>query len=219
VTKLVDTDALGIVNRALGLTGAGSQETELLDGILEQVVDVSAMVRRGRTIQPSEGIFYGIFQNVHTEAGALNATINPYRPEIALNTPPYPAVVGAQFDVWILYASMIRVSGTGAVSGSLDALYDGQTQGWGVNNLGAAVVQVPRHPLAIWDSIINIGFDFGVLGSENQPMVKIGTRFPRIGNPDLTFRSEAVARTTITCSVVLGLFPVSLGQDAIVGGL
>ena len=219
MAKLVDSDALGKVQQALGITGRGAQETELTDGILEQVIDVARMVRRGRTISPSEGIFYGVFENTHVGAGTVNAVINPYRPELALNTPPYPAVVPPQFDIWLLYASAVRTTGTGVGCALLDVQYSGQTQGWGVDQAGAAVVQVPRIPLVSWDKTVTCGYDFLCHGAENQPVVKLGYRFPRIGTPDLTFRSTVDAEAIIHCTVVLGLFPVSLGQDAMVGGL
>ncbi len=218
--KLVDTDALGVVNRALGVTGRGAQETELTDGILNQNLDVNPMVRRGRTLEPSEGIFYGVFQTVHLGGGNLNALINPYRPEIALRVAPYPAVVPAQFDVWLLYATVTRVSGSGTIGAVLDVKYDGQTQGWGVNNSTVKVTAVPRHPLAFWDNIITGGSNplVGLAGSE-QPLARLGYRFPRIGTPDLNFATTASAISTWQCTVVMGLFPVSMGQDAMIGGL
>jgi len=217
--KQVDSDALGIVNRALGLSGRGDDKTELTDGILEQGVDVAPMIRRGRTLQPSEGIFYGIFHNVHAGADTQSATINPYRPEELLRVAPYPAVVPAQFDLWLLYATVLRQAGTGTATALLDMQLSGQTQGWGVRMDGGAEVQVPRHPLAFWDTTIASTYTFLTTVGVSQPAVKLGYRFPRTGNPDLRFFSSSSAAATWQCAIVMGLFPVSMGQDAVVGGV
>ena len=217
--QLVDSDALGVVNRALGISGAGASETELTDGILEQVVDVAPIIRRGRTIQPSEGIFYGVMENVHPAAGVLSSLINPYKPEVALRHAPYPAIVSPRFDIWLLYATVVRTLGTGTATATLSLRFDGQTQGWGVDNLGAAVTAVPRHPLAFWNTVRSpTDIEFLTL-ADTQPAVKLGYRFPRVGSPDLVFLTEVTALATYQLGLVMGLFPVSLGQDGMVGGL
>lgn len=215
--KKVDSDALGLVTKALGLTGSGAPETELIDGIVEQSLNVAPIVRRGRTLQPSEGIFYGVFENVHPGGDTQSSLLNPLRPELLLRHAPYPAVVPPQFDLWLLYAWVNRVAGTGDVTAALDGALGTGLQGWGVDDATLPVTQGVRVPYAIWNGSIDIISPVGILGAENQAVVKLGYRFPRQGSPDLRFRSNSTAASTWQCTVVTGLFPVSLGQDAIVG--
>ena len=80
--KRIDSDALGILTKALGLTGAGSQLTELADGVVDQALDVVPIVRRGRVIGASEGLFTAIMRNVHTDAETLTTGIGGADPHV-----------------------------------------------------------------------------------------------------------------------------------------
>ncbi len=215
--KRVDSDALGVVNRALGVSGSGAQETELTDGILEQAFVANPAIRRGRTLQPSEGIFYGVMSNEHGGAGTLTSFIRPYNAE-SLSIAPFPFQVPAQFDIWLLYCTVLRTQGSGTISAALDMELGAASQGWGVNDAGVISVDTPRHPLAFWDTSVSEVVTFAVLGAEVQPLVKLGIRLPRLNNPQLRFHSTASALAGWQCAIVMGLFPVSLGQDGIVGG-
>lgn len=216
--KQVDSDALGVVNRALGLSGRGDDKTELEDGILSQGVDVAPMIRRGRTLQPSEGIFYGILRNIHSGSGLLTSQIFPWAADDNA-VAPYPRRVPVQFDLWLLYATAIRSSGAGTVSASLSMRMSGLSQGWGANNLGAIVESLENTPLLHWTFNVALDDTFATLSSTTQPLQKIGLRMPRVGVPSIIFASNASEAATWNCQVVMGLFPVSLGQDAITGGL
>jgi len=216
--KQVDSDALGVVNRALGLSGRGDDKTELTDGILEQAVDVAPMIRRGRTIQPSEGIFYGVLRNIHTATGLLTSNIFPWAVDDQA-VPPYPRRVPVQFDLWLLYATLIRTSGAGTTSASLSMRVSGLSQGWGIDNLGAKVVTLQPTPLLHWTFNVLLGDLFATLSASTQPLQKIGIRMPRVGSPSLQFKDNSSEAATWECQVMMGLFPVSMGQDAITGGL
>lgn len=212
--KRVDSDALSVANRSLGLSGQGAAETEFFDGELYQVLDVSGMVRRGRTQAQTGGIYTGVMSNVHTAAETLNSNITPYAIGAGLVFAPYPDPVPVQFDVWLIAAAVEQQSGTGTFRGVLQMDPVPSQQGFGVNNSGNQVTRTTRIALAFWDSILSIGDSFG-LANGVQPWQKIGFRIPR-SVATLRFTSVSSAIATFDCQVMLGIFPTSLGQDVLI---
>lgn len=219
MVKRVDSDALGVLNRALGLTGAGSPITELQDGVVDQVLSVGDIVRRGRTLAGNEGIFYGRMLNEHAGAGTLTTTVNVYNlattstPEVA----PYPVPMPKQFDVWILAAILRLTAGAASTTAVLNARLPAVAQGWGVDDGGGDQFGIATIPLAFWDTIVGpSGFSFGV-GRDEVMYQKIGLRLPRsLDDAALQFVSTSVGIQTYLCDVILGVFPVALGQDVLV---
>jgi len=205
----VDSDALGIITRALGITGRGSAITEFLDGQLEQVFDVAPAIRRGRTLAGSEGIFTGLLQNVHTGATSLISQMRPFNATVGAIA-PYPVPVPLQFDIWLLGAGLRLISGSGTLSAILDLEYE--LQGWGIDDSGVAVVATRAIVLANWDTVVTEGIAFG-LQVNGGPYMNIGLRLPRSSDTRFTFRTTSSATSTWECQVILGLFPTSLGQD------
>jgi len=209
--KRVDSDALQAINRALGLTGRGAPITEFLDGQLDQVFDVVPSVRRGRTPAATTGIFTGIVRNIHTDAESIATGFNPYTFGTAGLIAPYPNPVPPQFDIWLLGAVVIRVSGGGTLSAILDVQFN--QQGFGITDGGVAVVATQAQVLAHWDAFVTEGITFGVQAGSEAPYAKIGMRLPSTGSPGLAFRTTSSLTVTIDLQVTLGLFPASLGQD------
>ena len=215
--KKIDSDALGVLNKSLGLSGAGSPVTELTDGIVDQSIDIVPAVRRGRTLAGSGGIFTATLRNIHPGLGSVLSQALPYEVVPAIARPPYPTPMPAQFDIWLLSATVRQTGGAATLSGALFILYPTAQIGWGVDSLGVAVVADGLMPVASWDVIkgtgtISIGSNVG--GS--QTYQKIGTRLPRSPNLQLIFHSTASAITVFHCDMILGVFPVALGQDGIV---
>ena len=116
--KKLDSDALGTLNKSLGLSGAGSPITELADGIVDQALDVGPSVRRGRTQAATEGIYIAELVNVHAAADSRTATLVPFLPTTTAIA-PYPSPMDTRFDVWLLAASVIRSAGASTLSGCL----------------------------------------------------------------------------------------------------
>lgn len=214
MTKTIDSDALELVNTALGLTGAGAPVTELQDGVVDQVIDVGRIARRSRTLRPNDGIFIGIMRNVHAGSGSLINTSDPYDLAPALVISPYPAPVPKQFDLWLLGASVTFVSGTGTLTAALTMTYRAAQQGWGETNGNAFVIGSTEVPVAHWDSVITEGaIVFAGLSGDRGPHAQIGMRLPRSVDTALRFRSTASAVASFDLQLVLGMFPASLGQD------
>jgi len=212
--KRVDSQALVFANRALGISGVGpSTPTEFVDGTLDQVIDVASIVRRGRTFAGTSGIFTGILQNVHPGAGTLGVAVNIYNVAVGAIA-PFRAPMPADFDIWLLSATTRYRSGTGTFEGVLEIDYPASSQGFGVDDSGVAVVATNAAVVAWWDASNQINTTFGIL-NQLGPYAELGIRLPHHPNTRLVFRSTASALATFEVQVVLGVFPVSLGQDGL----
>lgn len=213
--KTVDSQALGLVNRALGLTGSGAPLTEFLDGQLDQTLNVTPIVRRGRTLAGSSGIFMGVLRNNHAGADSQTSVISPYNvPTGAIA--PYPEVMGRGFDIWLLKAQAEQIAGAGTFSGALFVTLRGQ-QGFGIDEAGAAVVRDSVMLLAFWDTVVTEAREFGLLGGQ-FPLQHVGIRLPRstaaAPGTELTWATTSSAAAVFDVQLWLGVFPIALGQDA-----
>lgn len=215
MTRRIDSDALAVANRALGLTGTGAAETVLLDGSVDQVLDVVPIVRRGRTLAGRQGIFSGDMSNVHGGATTIVNSINPYQIATAALTAPYPSPVPRQFDLWLLGVSAIRSAGAGDGTGLLDI--ELINSGFQINDSGAAGAQGIL-PVASWGQVDTLGgTDVLTTPVMKQPYQPINLRLPssEAGNEcAVVFRTTSTAAATFICELWLGMFPVALGQDA-----
>lgn len=212
--KRVDSDALGVITRSLGLSGVGAQETEFLDGELVQTLDVSRLIRRGRTLAASTGIYTAVMSNVHTDAETLASTLDLYVPAAAaIAGSTYPNPVPRQFEVWVLGATLQQISGGGTLSGALFIDYPANQQGLGINDSGAGVVASSPNPLAFWDAIEVEHQNFGILTGTNGPRAQFAIRAPR--GADLIFGTTSSLTTSFNCQLIVGLFPIGLGQDGV----
>jgi len=213
LVKVVDSDALAIANKALGLTGAGAPETEITDGTVDQVLDVGPIVRRGRTHAGRSGIFTAVLQNVHdVGAESKNVSVNPFALADDVAIAPYPQIMPDTFDVWLLAAYINQVSGSGTLTASLSMQM--ASQGWGIDNGGTPIVSTPEFVLAYWDALVTEGVEFALRNGARGPTTFPGLRVPRNAGVFLRFRSTSSAIATFNCNLLLGVFPVSLGQDA-----
>lgn len=211
--KQVRSDALDSVNRALGLTGAGAPITEFHDSIVEQTLDVGPMVRRGRTPAGTTGLFTAVMRNVHAIAETIQTIVNPYTNAVGVIA-PYPSPVDSSlFDLWLLTAGVRQITGSGTLTSVLSIDYPNATQGWGVDNAGGAIINTPGTQLVFWDSLVTQGVTFG-LKEDGQPTAFFRMRM-RPG-ATLIFNSTSSAAITVDCHMLLGLFPVTLGQDVFI---
>ncbi len=212
--KRVDSDALGILNQALGLTGAGSPITELQDGVVDQGLDVAPIVRRSRTQAATDGIYTAVLRNEHGASGALSSSIRPYDVENAAEVAPYPRQMPRQFDIWILDATCRRTAGSGTLVGGLFIRYPISQQGWGIDDGDSAVALLSIVPVAIWNIVFSTGGTLPCTSTSHLLGLQgNGIRLPRQRQLALVFETDAAALATFVCDVTLGVFPVSLGQD------
>lgn len=213
----VRSDALDAIGRALGLSGPVRGTVQFTDGILEQVIDVAPLIRRGRTQAATDGIYTAVLQNVHAAANTQTSTVSPYDVAAADAIAPYPAPMPAGFDIWLISAYLEQDSGSGTLSAALIVNFRDQQQGWGRNQAGAAVVATGTQLLAFWDALATQTREFGIL-NELGIWKKIGLRLPADSATDLVFSSTSSAAATFSLHLLLGVFPIGLGQDVLVGG-
>lgn len=214
--KNVDSDALRTVNKALGLTGSdSSSKTELLDSELVQTLDISTLARRGRTQAETQGVYLARMQNVHLSANTQATAVSPYNPDVNVFA-PYLDPVPDRFDVWMLAAWVVQTSGAGTISAILTVVYPGSALGWGRDQSGADVTGVLEVPLAFWDTLQTETVEFATNGAAS-PYVKIGMRMQRTLAMFVRFRSTSSAAATFDCQMLLGVFPVGMGQDVLTG--
>jgi len=216
VSEFIDSLALADLKRALGMAGQGSGSTALDSANLQQTIDVARIVRRSRTTGFS-GFFTGILENVHSAADGERSEIFPYSPG-PNNFPPYPGVVPNDLDVWLIGCSGARTSGAGALAGATFSInLVSAFQGWGQDDAGAGVAagnMLGNITVARFDSI-----DSSVTASTFDPMktdggqawVPVGLRLPR--GCRLRFETEAGAAAEFQGLFLLGLFPITMGQD------
>ncbi len=215
--RRVNSEALVLVQRALGISGVSIGETEFMDDQLDQTVDVSRLIRRGRTQAGTGGLYYGLLENVHTDAETVESIIAPYLTPTGSN-PPYPSPMLSSFDIWVLGAHVSRVSGTGTLSAALFIIPTSTVQGWGIDDGGTAVgAAVPSTPLALWDAVQTNTRTYGIK-EDGQPFQRIGLRLIRGARnaTQLRFSSTSSLTSTYRCHILLGVFPIGLEQDGIV---
>jgi len=214
--KQVDSQALDIVNRALGLFGAGAPLTEFMDGAVEQSLDIGPLVRRGRTVAKSTGIFFGLMRNIHGAADSQTSTFQPYLGGTGA-IDPWPSPMPPGFDVWVLAAFVRQLSGSGTFTGALFLDPNTTILGWGIDSAGVAVVAAARIPLVYWDSVVTQLDEFALM-EDGQPWKRIGQRLFHLNRDEagILFSSTSSAIATFDCFVMLGVFPVGLGQDVLV---
>jgi len=211
--KQIDSQALGILNKSLGLTGAGSQITELMDGVVDQVLDIGPCVRRGRTQAGTGGIYTVRTRNTHTDASSLTSTINPFNPTTT-QIAPYPLIMPDTFDIWLIDAQVSHISGsTATISAALILTYPAIMMG--VSGVGPGTAAASNHTLAHWDALVTENVTFAVLAGDRGPRAVFNLRLPRNLATAFVFASTSVLTAAFQLEMTFGVFPIALGQDVV----
>ena len=213
--KRITSSALLLVDRWLGL-GGSSGPTELDDGTVSQVLDMWPAIRRMGTPAALGGWFFCLMDNIHPAAGAIDSEVDPYNPGGAFlpNSTVYPTPVPADMDFWLFSIQMKRVSGAAGMDGAamhINPLVN--QQGWGIDNLGAAIAGNDPYTVGRWtglDSTLAGKDPYGIAGDGSSSVV-VNQRIGRGALLRMTTDADAACtfRTTLTC----GLFAAGLGQD------
>ena len=216
--KKIESDALVLVNRILGLGGGSLQaESSLDEQTVSMVLDITNALRRGRAGGVDGGLFYGVFENTHAASGALTSTVDPYNPAgLVPDISAYPTPVPVGFDVWYIGGSMDRSSGAGDLNGAVVFLGPtAQQQGFGVRDNDARVVTNPGISLIRWTALDTTitGVERGIVDGAGGYFARVALRLAR--GVTINFRSEAAALATFRHTGFFGVFPESLGQDIV----
>lgn len=211
----IDSDALSQVQRQLGISGIGSGQAVLEDDELRQVLDVGPAVRRGRADVANGGWFWGVLVNDHEGAGDLTSFIDPYNVTAAFQLTSYPVEVDvSRFDIWVTGVSAVLTAGEATIveaqfgfGGPLRSL------AFSKDDDGATVALTGANlPLARWQGIaVDLGQGVQSLVNTGEPYFPIKLRMPR--GSQMVFLSRSVGISTYQCQILMGLFPIGLGQD------
>lgn len=210
--RQVTTNALEAVAAALGI-GAPVTATEPVDfddGVLQQVFDVAALVRRARAGVAGTGGL-GVIQltNTHPGAGTLTAVADVYN--IGSGAPNSFPEDTRNLDIWAFGARARATAGGGGlftngrlqvgpypiINGTLSGTFELQNYDAEVT-LGAAIY------------LAEVGS--GLVA----PRWAQAVRIPR--NANVSFQTVATAASTYTCDLFIGVFPRGIGQDALGAG-
>jgi len=214
--RSIDSDALSQVQRQLGISGVGvNGVAQLEDDELRQVIDVGPAVRRGRADVANGGWFWGVLQNVHGASTALSSFINPYEAD-GFELTSYPALVDvSRFDIWIAGATVRLLSGAASInSASLIIGAPLRSLAFGKDDSAAQVTPTGGgFAVAHWGSLVNATSFTYMIRQTGIPFLNLNMRMPRGSN--LVFDTNSVGISTYECSILMGLFPIGLGNDVI----
>lgn len=212
--KDVTGDALETIDKALGITPgqSASGTVEFEDKLLQQTFAVNEPVRRGRTLGSTTGLFSAFMRNVHSADSVVTTTVDPYVIGATAAIAPYPAAINEmQFDIWLLGAHVEQVSGSGTLAAILRYIPNAAGAAWGISDSGTAVSGVASFVVGFWDTLVTIGgLVFGIQ-EQGGPTAFPGLRIRR--GATLSFTSDSSDLATFQVNLLLGTFPVSLGQD------
>lgn len=223
--KPLHSDALGVVNRLLGLAGTqvGASQTELDDGNLSQVLGVNELVRRSRTPAGTDGIFIGVFQNT-MGAGETDETsfVDPYNIGAAVRKQPWVSdprtTIEQGIDVWVLGCAVKIVSGAANVdSAAFTRTFMREHWAWGVDEAGAGVLSNDVEFIAIANFTqvdTDTAIDF-MKDPSGRTYIPVNMRIRR--GELLSFQTNANNAAVISGVMLLGQFPSAVGQDVVAG--
>lgn len=209
MSQLVDSQALQRVSKTLQLSTPGAQETLFIDERLEQVLDVTPMVRRGLTLAGTEGLYTANMRNTHGgSAGNVTSVVDPWNLGGSAR-PPFPETIPTNQDLWLTGFNAVVVSGDGQfASGFLDLQVPTEHQAFGTITtnilLGGWIAE---------DSLAGVQVLISSAGQEVFLFNHARLRIPRLATLRFHTRNNGANSPVFQLSLMLGLFPSSLGQD------
>lgn len=220
--KPIDSSALDLVNRTLGMAGGSSvQQTFLEDGVVSQTFDIMASAGRALSYIP-ESIAVAQLETTQTAAGTVATSVDPYL--LGTNSVAtiwnWPDPVPAGVDVWFLGCCMQAEVATDFVTGLLDIVGDQAGDGaWGESDGAAAPQAITfRFPVGAWNSIVAYGgISYGVNTQDaGHQLCSMRPPFRIRRGMSLDFRTttNGVGPTELQALVMLGIFPVGAGRNA-----
>ena len=213
--RLLKSQALGILNKAIGLAGGSGAggETQLDDDNVSQVLATNDIIRRSLTLAGSDGIFLAITQNTHGSGSTTQTSQIEVNLPGALAHAPYPAKIPDGLEVWVLGVTGFLVSGTATnfTDCTCHVQMPAVSQGMSSNQSGAQLGSVSTNlPVAFFDNITAGSFDTAQM-PDGQIYYPIKMRVRR--GSVIQFRSNATNPVVVQMNWLCGLFPIGLGQD------
>jgi len=218
VSKDINSEALVLLRKSLGMAGTAGPDTLLDEDFVAQSLDIARFARQG--LAPGSGLFYFVM-TVVTSVGNPNLTIlipDIYEPRsgaLDLSLPPYPSTVPTGFDIYLIGCSL-SLSNTTLANAAFSVTSDQFSMGVGVNNNDTTVevlTQAGRTiPMASWDTVVSVaGSELATLGASGKVWTKLGTRLQR--GSGLFFNFAAGGANQGNLVILASLQPTALGQD------
>lgn len=218
--KEIDSEALVLLRKGLGIGGIASPTTLLEEDSVIQVVEVGQFARQG--LPAGNGLFYFVMRII-TSVGnpSLDVSLFPYIPDdpsgASVASAPFPNPVPSTFDIWIMSA-VLNVTTATFVDAALFLRPPPVSVGLSIENADTTtqplIAPTPVFPLAAWDGVQTVDtFITGDLAGSDV-FQRLGMRLPR--GCSLNFRVDAGGINTATCTIAAALMPRSMGQDVAV---
>lgn len=228
--QAIDSSALTLLRRVLRISGQGSAQTELLDGLVNQTLDIGPILRRSLAVAGTGGIFIATLVNNHgAGASEEQSSFGPYGPGLVAGN-GYPAVpIGTSvaevpdgFDVWLLDVTGEIIGGTAAnfVSGIVSIHNPVNQTGLGVNEAGTVDRNASIRSVARFDAV-----DVTITGTINPLLEESGAtrilvgerlrRGPLSAQTSVSFSSAATGAVVAQANVRFAVLPSGFGQDAV----
>jgi len=152
VTKRITSGAFEFLNRVLGLSGEGAQTTELDDGNVSEVLEISRLVQAALAVGESGGLFSSMLGTTHAAAGLINQSFDPYVPALRVGAFSRPLDFN-DVDLWYLGSSVRVVSTSQSVDEVQLVLVPqaGEFQG-----IAFSIGTVDSMVLARWDATLGL---------------------------------------------------------------
>jgi len=232
MSRTMNSQALVLLDRMLGLSGPGGEQyTTLDDGNVQQVLEISEVARRSLTPAGSGGVFTMRSRVQSTSnTGLLRNRIDPYNftsqitGGLTTRVNGYPTPVPRGFDVWLIGASAWSATPVDR----LDWIQLDLTMPSSMCALNQTTVDngtpiqaandIAFNPLVRWDTVLPNDFVPGVTGvqvwaTENgTTYIPLGMRLRR-GTFIDTLCEVGAANISGFTTLTIGLFPEGLGQD------
>lgn len=212
-----DSPGLRELHRILRVSTGPPQLQELDDGIIQQMLELNAFLRRELTPQGSSGIFTASILNTHTGSDTETTLVNPYTPGTTFVKPEWGDPVAAGLDVWLLAAHAEAVTGLGDFGGGgLALVSDSNAMGWR-NEANAIAV---NSQIMTYDQELAQGAQTFLMSNANDIIMldergNGGIRIPREADTRIEFQTikTGAGAATYKLFMILGLFPAGMGQD------
>jgi len=214
--KEIDSEALVLLRKGLGIGGVASPSTILEEDSVVQTVDVGQFARQG--LPPGDGLFYYFLRVITSVANpTLEIAVDVYNPDATLagiTGAPYPGRVSSQFDIHLIHVTMHMSNTTiNACNVSLQIPLDHTAISISNNDTtdapGPFVAQ--NVFIAAFDSVIAVGTqEMGNLG-DSGILQKINMRVPR--GAILGVTCDAGGINTFNFFFLAALMPRAMGQD------
>lgn len=199
----IDDQVLQSVSKALRLPLSGAAPLTFFDdGHLQQVLDVTGLLRRGGVLGPTGGLWACGLTNTHAIADTQSQNFDPFAVATPLNG--FPSPIPDFLDLWII-TPLITLNADVAGTAFFGVQWPASRVGFGISSHSEPLV-------VISGSAVIAGTRIGTPTTAG-PVTARAYRVPR--GATLRFDSTSTGAGAMVARFIVGLFPIGLGQDGV----